>query len=119
MVERDELRHAGIGSVVTVLLSFTGFSALLGGAIAGYLHRVPPKRAVKTGALSGGIAVIPTVAVLATGIGLAVWQPSALALPGPLELAVVLLVTFPLLFAWIIGLSAVGGYVGASLRSGE
>ncbi|WP_159901580.1 DUF5518 domain-containing protein [Salinirussus salinus] len=116
MVERTELKNAAIGAVVTVVLAFTGFSALLGGGIAGYLQKVSPERGVKTGAISGGIAVIPILLVLVLGFGLFLWQPGALG-AGGVELAIVLLVMFPLLFAWIIGLSAVGGYAGAYLYS--
>jgi hypothetical protein len=117
MVERTELKNAAIGAVVTIVLSFTGFSALLGGGVAGYLQKVPPKRGAKTGTISGGIAVVPILLVLVLGFGLFLWQPGALGVPGGVELAIILLVMFPLLFAWIIGLSAVGGYLGGYLRT--
>ena len=117
MVERTELRNAAIGAVITIFLSFTGFSALLGGGVAGYLQQVPPKRGARTGAISGGIAAIPILLVLVLGFGLFLLQPSALGVPGGVELAIILLIMFPLLFAWIIGLSAAGGYVGAYLRA--
>ena len=117
MVERTELKNAAIGAVVTIIFSFTGFSALLGGGVAGYLQKVPPKRGAKTGAISGGIAVVPILLLLGLGFGLFLLQPGALGVPGGIELAIILLVMFPLLFAWIIGLSAVGGYVGAYLYS--
>jgi hypothetical protein len=38
MGERTGFENAAIGAVVTIVLSFTGFSALLGGGIAGYLQ---------------------------------------------------------------------------------
>ncbi|MEF8788608.1 MAG: DUF5518 domain-containing protein [Haloarculaceae archaeon] len=117
MVERDELRNAAVGAVVTVVLSFTGFSALLGGGIAGYLQGEPPKRGARVGALSGAIAVLPVVLVLVLGFVLVLGQPAALGVPGGVELAVILFVMFPLLFAVIIGLSAVGGYLGGYLRT--
>jgi len=119
MVERTELKNAAIGAVVTIVLSFTGFSALLGGGIAGYLQKVPPKRGAKTGAISGGIAVVPILLVLGLGFGLFLLQPSALGVLEPVELSIILFVMFPLLFAWIIVLSAAGGYVGAYLYSNE
>jgi hypothetical protein len=45
-------------------------------------------------------------------------QPSALGVPGGVELAIILFVMFPLLFVWIIGLSALGGmWVRISTRT--
>lgn len=114
-MERTELRNAAVGAVVTIVLSFTGFSAVLGGGIAGYLQAEPPRRGARVGAISGGIAVVPILLVLLAGFVLVLGQPSALG-AGGVELAFVLLVLFPLLFAWIVGLSALGGYLGASLR---
>lgn len=116
MVERNELRNATIGAVVTIVLSFTGFSPLLGGGVAGYLQSVSPKRGAKTGAISGGIAVIPILLVLVLGFGLFLGQPSALGIPGGMEV-IILLIMFLLLMAWIVGLSAVGGYLGSYLRA--
>lgn len=117
MLERNELRNTAIGALVTIVLSFTGFSALLGGGIAGYLQKVPPKHGAKIGAISGGIAVVPILVVLGLGFGLFLLQPMALGIPGGVELAIILFVMFPMLFAWIIGLSALGGYLGAYLDS--
>ena len=117
MVERTELRNAVIGAVVTIVLSFTGFSALLGGGIAGYLQGEPPRRGARVGALSGGVAVLPIVLVLVLGFVLYLGQPAALGVGGGLNLAIVMFVMFPLLFGWIIGLSEVGGYLGGYLRT--
>ena len=117
MVERTELRNAAIGAVVTVVLSFTGFSSLFGGGVAGYLQGESPKRGARVGAISGGIAVLPIVLVLVIGFVLYLGQPAALGVPGGVELAMILFVMFPLLFAWVIGLSAVGGYLGGYVRT--
>lgn len=117
MVERTELRNAVVGAVVTIVLSFTGFSALLGGGIAGYLQRDPPKRGARVGAISGGIAVLPILLVLVLGFVLYLGNPSVLGVGGGQNLVIILFVMFPLLFGWIIGLSTVGGYIGAYLRS--
>jgi hypothetical protein len=119
MIDGYELRNAVIGAVVTVVLSFTGFSALLGGGIAGYLQGESPKRGARVGAISGAIAVLPIVLVLVLGFVLYLGQPAALGIGGGSNLVIVLFVMFPLLFGWIIGLSAVGGYLGGYLRSGS
>jgi len=115
MVFPHELRNAALGAVVTVLLAVTVFSALLGGAIAGYLQDVSPKRALKTGAISGLLASVPILLVLGIGLVLSLLQPSAVGVSGFLEILVVGII-FPLLIAWIVGLSALGGFLGAALR---
>lgn len=116
MAEGDTLWNAAIGAVVTVALSFTGFSPLLGGGIAGYLQEEPPNRGAKVGAISGLIASVPVLLILVAGFVLFVGMPSRMGLPGAAELVVVLLI-FVLLFAWNIALSTVGGYLGAYIRS--
>jgi len=113
------LRNAALGAVVTVLLSPTGFSALLGGGIAGYLQGEPPRRGARVGALSGGLASLPVVAVLLLGFGLAFLPTVRFGVPGGVELAIILFVMFPLLVLWTVGLSALGGYLGGALRTGQ
>lgn len=49
--------------------------------------------------------------VLALGVVLFLGQPSALGTTSVVEQAIILL------FAWIVGLSAAGGYPGASLHA--
>ncbi len=123
MVDQTELRNAVLGAVVTIALSFTGFSPLFGGGTAGYLQQEPPKRGARIGAISGGLATLPIVLILVLGFVLYLGRASMFGLPGGVELAIILFVMFPLLFAWIIGLSAIGGYLGAYLaqetRSGQ
>jgi hypothetical protein len=114
---KTTLKNAAIGAVVTVGLSPTGFSALLGGGIAGYLQRESPKRGARIGAISGALASLPVLLVLVLGAGLFFLPSTQFGVPGGLELAIVLFVMFPLLFLWTIGLSAVGGYLGAYLRA--
>lgn len=115
MVQPHELRNAALGAVVTVLLAFTVVSAVLGGAIAGYLQGVQPRRALKTGAISGVFASIPILLVLGLGFVLSLIQPTAVGVSGFLEILVVGIIV-PLLVAWIVGLSALGGFLGAALR---
>lgn len=117
--EPKTLRNAVLGAIVTVLLSFTAVSPLLGGALAGYLQREPPKQGVKVGAISGAIAIVPFFVVVFLGMVLVGMAGARTGLPGGMELAIILFVIFPLLAAWNVGLSAAGGYVGASIRQGS
>ncbi|MFC5369060.1 DUF5518 domain-containing protein [Salinirubrum litoreum] len=57
-------------------------SPLFGGAVAGYLQKVPPKRGAKTGGLSGVIAVVPILLLLTLGFALSHLQPAAFGVSG-------------------------------------
>lgn len=120
MGEGDTLLNAAVGAVVTVLLSFTVFSPLLGGGVAGYLQAESTGRGAKVGAISGAIAAIPALLLLGLGLvfflGTAAMGPGGFGLPGGVELLVVLFVLLPLLFVWSVGLGAAGGYLGAYLH---
>jgi len=115
MGEGDTLLNALIGAVVTVVLSFTGLSPILGGAVAGYLQRASRRSGATVGALSSAIASVPFlifavlfVPVVFGGIGGGI--------PGGPELLVIVFTTFPVVLAWTIGLGALGGYLGTYLR---
>lgn len=99
-MKKETLIHAGLGAVGTIVLSFTMFSPVLGGAIAGYLEG---DTGARIGALSGLLAsvfLLPLtlifVFILAGGFDLTI-----LALVLPL---IVILVT--------TGMSALGGLIG-------
>jgi hypothetical protein len=115
MTERNELRNATIGAVVTIVLSFTGVAPLVGGGVAGYLQRESPGRGLRVGAISGAVAIVPILVILAAGVALFVGGAARFGIPGGLEIVVVTLI-FLVLVAWTVGLSAIGGYVGALLR---
>ena len=117
MGEGDTLLNAAIGAVVTVVLSFTGFSPIIGGAVAGYLQRESRRSCAKVGALSGAIAFVPFLlflflffSVSLGGIG------GRMGLPGGPELLVIFFIMFPILLVWNVGLGALGGYLAAYLR---
>jgi hypothetical protein len=118
MGEGDTFLNAAIGAVVTVVFSFTGFSPLVGGGVAGYLQRGSRRDGAKVGAISGVLAFLPFVLLLFLGFGFLVAMPmtGGFGLPGFVELLVILLVIFPLLLLWNVGLGAVGGYLGIYLR---
>lgn len=119
MGEGDTLLNAGIGALVTVVFSFTGFSPLVGGGVAGYLQRGTRRGGAKVGALSGGLAFLPFVILFVLFFGFFALAPmtgGGFGMPGFIEVVVILLVVFPLLLLWNVGLSAVGGYLGVYLR---
>lgn len=111
MGDGDTLLNAVIGAVVTVVLSFTGFSPLLGGGVAGYLQRGDRAEGARVGAISGAIASIPFVLLLVFVFG---FFGLFLAGGGPAEAGfgiVIVLVFFVFALAWNVGLGAVGGYL--------
>lgn len=118
----DTLLNAVIGAAVTVALSFTGFSPLLGGGVAGYLQRESRKSGAKVGALSGAFAVIPFLLFGSLFFGAFLAAPmlgmmgGGFGVPGSVELLLVLAFVLPLLILWNVGLAAVGGYLGAYVR---
>ena len=119
MGKGDTLLNAAIGAVVTVVLSFTGFSPLIGGGLAGYLQQETRKSGAKVGALSGAFAFIPFIFL----VFLFFWFVLAgqfafggFGLPGGVELLIILFVLFPLVVLWNVALGAVGGYLGTILR---
>ncbi|TKX75906.1 hypothetical protein EXE46_02055 [Halorubrum sp. GN11_10-6_MGM] len=61
MDTENTLLNAVVGAIASALLSFTGISPLLGGAVAGYLNG---DGGLRVGALSGAIASIPIVGLL-------------------------------------------------------
>lgn len=117
MGQGDTVVNAVIGAVVTVLLSFTGFSPVIGGAVAGYLQRESRGSGAKVGALSGVIAFVPFllfgffVFSLLFGVGMG----GGFGLPGGPELLIIFFILFPLIIAWNVGLGALGGYLGTYL----
>ena len=116
MANRNTWINAAIGAVITIGLSFTGFSPLLGGGVAGYLQKETPKCGAKVGAASGAIATLPVVLVMCLGLLLYAGIPAASpGAPGGLELAIIFLFMLPMIALWFVGLSAAGGYLGGYL----
>lgn len=105
--------NAVIGAVVTVVLSFTVFSPILGGGVAGYLQRGERGDGIRIGALSGALAAIPAV-LLFVVFGSFVFTGSMMG-PGigvPRGTAFVFVFGGIYVLLWTIGLSALGGYLG-------
>lgn len=121
MGEGDTLVNAVVGAIVTVLLSFTAVSPILGGGVAGYLQRGEPMDGARVGAISGAIATIPFALFLWIVFGLFFAGPAMggmgpeMGIPG----AFGVFALFVLLagFLWSVVLSGVGGFLGAYLAT--
>ncbi|WP_436933614.1 DUF5518 domain-containing protein [Halovenus marina] len=118
MAEGDTLLNAAIGAVVTVVLSFTTVSPVLGGGVAGYLQRGDPGDGLRVGAISGLIATIPFLLLIVLFGGFLFTGSmfgGGLGIPGGFVL--VLLFGLILALVWTMTLSALGGYVGAYIAT--
>ena len=109
MGESDTLLNAGIGALVTIVTSFLPFSPILGGAVAGYLQAGDRREGAKVGGLSGALSLLPMlffgfiVLVFLTGVG-----PTE----GAVAFTFLFFVVGTLVFAYTIGLGALGWYIG-------
>lgn len=111
----DTLINAVIGAVVTIVLSFTGISPVLGGGVAGYLQDESRRRGARVGAIAGAIAAVPFLLLMAFAFVFFL-AGGAVGLPGGVELLVIVFVLLPFLLAWNVGLGALGGYLGTYVR---
>ncbi|WP_338740076.1 DUF5518 domain-containing protein [Haloplanus salilacus] len=118
----DSSLHALIGAVVTVVLSFIPFSPVLGGGVAAYLSEADANEGVRIGAISGVVASVPLLLFgLFLFLVLGVFTVSG---PGGGGMAFgvgglfFVLVAGVIAVAYTVGLSALGGYLGAYLVDG-
>lgn len=112
----DTTTNAIVGGVVTIVASVVPFSPVLGGAVSGYLQGRDRTAGAKVGAYAGLVAAAPVAllfgflllgfAVLATELSI-----GAPLLVGAAALVVGLLITV----AYLVALSALGGYIGVVL----
>lgn len=107
--------NAVIGAVVTVALSFTIFSPVLGGAVASYLQGEDTAAGVRVGALSGVLAAIPFLAFVLFFVGFLAIGPAMGGLPG--GFVILFLVGLVFAAAWNVGLGAFGGYLGVYIAT--
>ncbi|QLK24585.1 DUF5518 domain-containing protein [Natrinema zhouii] len=116
MVRGRTIVNAGIGAVIGVVLGFIPFSPVLGGVVAGFLEGPDERAGAVAGALSGAIAFVPLA-----GIGFLLFGFLSLGLAGgvPIEgvalFALVILGVGAFVLLYTVGLSLLGGYLGAYL----
>lgn len=123
MAEGDTGVNALIGDVVTVLTSGTMVGPILGGAVAGYLEGGSSDDAVRVGAYSGIIALVPFLlfalfvsAFLGfAGAGFMGMDHGIFGFDAGLG-------AFPMVFiiglalVYVVGLSSLGGWLGNYLK---
>ncbi len=115
--DRSLWLDALIGAVVTAVLSFVPLSPVLGGGVAGYLHR---ERGVTVGAISGLLAALPLLVVLWIVFGVFSFVLGAAEVPqGSALVGVVLTLVVVVVVAYSAVLGAVGGVLGASVTDGQ
>lgn len=103
--------NAILGAVVTIVGAFVPFSPVLGGAVSGHLQGGSDRSALRTGILAGLFAAVP----VAIAYGVITWSlvDSATGLT-PVVLTV-LGISLVLSLAYMVGLSGLGGYLGARI----
>lgn len=119
MGKGDTVINAVIGAVVTIVLSFTGFSPILGGAVAGYLQQETRVSGAKVGGLSGALSFLPFLFFGFLFFGVFLGGPmmaGGMGVPGGPELFIILFFIFPVFLLWSVGLGALGGYLAVYLR---
>lgn len=107
-------RHAAVcGAAVTALLSFLPFSQVFGGGVAAYLDRPGSGRSIRNGALSGVLAAVPAVVILAF-VTVGVFTGLSGLGETSLRTLSVVVMTGSAVFAiaFSAGLGGLGGYVG-------
>ena len=111
MAEGDTLVNALIGGVVSIVLSFTALSPILGGAVAGYLQGGDRGAGTRVGAYAGLVAAVPFVlfglfvTVVLTGVAVG-------GRGGAFGFGFIVLLFAVVIAAITIGLSALGGWLG-------
>lgn len=102
------LVNAIIGASVTVVTSFVPLSPILGGAVAAWLEGSDRRDGLMVGTLSGALLALLLLPFLFFGLLLI-----------PFDLGFTFVVMLFLVFVgaiYLVGFSALGGYVGAYLR---
>jgi thiol:disulfide interchange protein len=110
--------HALLGAVVTVVTAVVPFSPIIGGAVAGYLHDEGTSRGTRVGLVSGVIASIPLLLVFFFMLTvMSIGSITTGEVAGPAFVIVIVAIVFLVVGLYTVGLSAAGGYIGASFAA--
>jgi hypothetical protein len=112
--EPNTLLNAVVGAVVTVVTApALPFAAIAGGGVAGYLQRGDITEGAKVGATSGAMAAVPAFVFAWAVVGfLLLGADPVLALSSLFAVVVFVGVT-----GYLVGAGALGGSLGAYLRT--
>lgn len=109
--------HALVGAVVSVVLSFVPFSTILGGAVAGFLEGPDGRDGLIAGALTGVITFVPIVGFALFALGIVGFGMGVAVVPieGFAVVLVLIAMLSTVVLLYTVGLSLLGGYLGAYL----
>jgi len=122
VVTHERARHDGrgtprwilgvVGAIINVVFGFVPFSPILGGAAASHLSSDFRGNGIATGTFAGLFTILPAfVGFSSVSVGLFTGLPG-----GTAAVAVALLVIAGMFaMAYIVGLSALGGYLGSRI----
>ncbi|ELY84484.1 DUF5518 domain-containing protein [Natrinema altunense] len=116
MVSTRTFINAVIGAIVGVVLSFIPGSTILGGAVAGFLEGPDERAGTVAGVIAGLVMFLPIATGGALvfgflGLGLLGGAPGG----GIAVLSIFVVIALLVVLAYTVGLSALGGYLGAYL----
>jgi hypothetical protein len=117
---QDTITLSIVGGVVTIVVSAIPFSPILGGLVSSYLRKGTTAEGTKIGAFAGVVASLPIIAlgVLILVVFAAVAVELSLGL-GAVAGGFAILFGLLVGLAYTIGLSALGGFLGAKLAGRE
>jgi hypothetical protein len=116
-VAPDSTALAIVGGVVTIVTSFIPLSPILGGTVSGYLRGSDTSSGVRVGAYAGLVAAIPFALLSLPILGGLVAAAGQFGLSVFVGLTLVMSILVGV--AYLVGLSAFGGYLGVKLAESQ